>query len=58
MLGLELTNTLRDDEIRKFLGLDKTHWEIVYAVTLGISPEAIEAPAPSDEPEAGDQWRG
>jgi SagB-type dehydrogenase family enzyme len=37
-LGCALTGSFRDEDIRRFFGLDKTGWEPLYAVGLGVRP--------------------
>ncbi len=49
-----------DDEIRKFLGLDKTRWEILYATAIGVPADQEQAVTAGDQqPTESEesQWR-
>jgi SagB-type dehydrogenase family enzyme len=51
-----------DDEIRKFLGLDRTGWEIIHAAAIGISTDVrVEDQSDVDDVETLDEsdvWEG
>jgi SagB-type dehydrogenase family enzyme len=34
-LGLHMTGTFFDDDIRRFIGIERTGWEVLYAMALG-----------------------
>lgn len=49
-----------DDDVRKFFGLEKTGWEVIYEIVVGIPVDEEDQPRHRDEsnPEQGEaQWR-
>ena len=55
-LGCAVSGTFRDDDMRRFFGLDKTGWEPVYAVAVGVRPTKTAGSAPGNF--RGDEYTG
>jgi nitroreductase len=58
-LGTCLTGNFCDEPARQFFQMEKTGWEILYAVAIGALPQPPATSAPKAEPlDQTGLWRG
>jgi nitroreductase len=53
-MGCALLGDFYDDEVRKFLGLSHTGWEVIHAAAIGVPGESREADSDVEDLDASD----